>query len=115
MIESPVEWYRIDVDARPDYLRTFCTDNTGTVNDVLPRTGQIYLYIFETILVAAGIEYPVSVDTYKVPVTSTGISAFSHLVFHAFRMKWLEEVFLPSQDMQNKRNVIMNNKTPGGF
>ena len=84
LIESTVKWYGIDVDTRPDDLCTFCTDNIGAVNDVLSRTGKIYLYIFETVLVTAGIENPVSVNAYEIPIAAAVVSAFSHFIFHAF-------------------------------
>ena len=86
LIKPAVERYRVDVNARPHNLRALCTDDAGAVNDILTDTGQIHPHIFKTVFIAAGVEDPIGVDAHKVPVTSACISAFSHFVFHAFRM-----------------------------
>lgn len=64
-IEAAVEFHGINADIGPGDAGILRADACGVLDDVVTEIGEQHLHILEAIAVAAGIEYPIGFDAYR--------------------------------------------------
>ena len=64
-IEAAVEFHGIDADIGPGDAGILRADTCGMLDDIVTEISEQHLHILEAVAVAAGIEYPIGFDAYR--------------------------------------------------
>ena len=70
LVESAIERYGVDVDARPNNVCGFGAHYARSVDYGLSAFRQVNANVLKTVLVAAGIKHSVGVDAYHIALGS---------------------------------------------